>query len=694
MQNELQGRSLSNPNNLHWKNIFLNSLIIILGLIAALSMSITASFTTFRGFSVFSLFLIGILGLILFFTNSLTRPINELAAAAKRLADGDLDTEVKVKAQQEIAFLATTFEQMRGKLKLQYGELVKSNILLNESRQKLLDIIEFLPDATFVIDRDKKVIAWNKAIEKMTGVPKKDIIGLGSYAYAMPFYNKKRPVLIDLIFSYDEKTSSLYPNVDKKGDTLFAKFYLPAINKGTGADLWAVASPLFDSGGSIVGAIETIRDITEHNRMEKQLQYFTTHDPLTNIPNRFSINAALTQAVAKAKLGEQSAFLLIDIDNFKLINDTLGHTTGDELLFTLAMTLKQNLRGGDLLARFGGDEFCVLLEDVTYEGAEIVAEKLRRVIDQDEMYLEKEKSCVNLSISIGVVMVDGTIDTQKILFYADNALSMAKENGKNRITLLKPGEETELRLSETNHMISLIKSALKNDFFTLYFQPVIKVSDGSIVHHEMLLRLQEPGGEIIMPINFIPVAERFGLMPQVDRWVVLSALNTMKKFPDLEPFINLSGLSLAEESLLEFIEKSIIESGVDPARIGFEITETTAVKDMARAERWIRRLKNLGCRFALDDFGIGFSSFSYLRLLPVDYLKIDGSYIRDINKDATHKSLVKAINAVAHALGKKTIAEFVENEEIMKSLSTLNIDFGQGYHLGKPIPAPVGLKQA
>jgi EAL domain-containing protein (putative c-di-GMP-specific phosphodiesterase class I) len=243
-------------------------------------------------------------------------------------------------------------------------------------------------------------------------------------------------------------------------------------------------------------------------------------------------------------------------------------------------------------------------------------------------------------------------------------------------------------------MISLIKSALKNDHFILYFQPVIKVSDGSIVHHEMLLRLQEPGGELIMPNNFIPVAERFGLMPQVDRWVVLSALNALKKFPDLEPFINLSGLSLAEENLLEFIEKSIIESGVDPTRIGFEITETTAVKDMDRAERWIRRLKNLGCRFALDDFGIGFSSFSYLRLLPVDYLKIDGSYIRNMNKDATHKSLVKAINAVAHALGKKTIAEFVENEEIMKSLSALKIDFGQGYHLGKPIPAPVGLKQA
>jgi diguanylate cyclase (GGDEF)-like protein/PAS domain S-box-containing protein len=694
MQNELPRNSFFNLQDINWRHVILNTLIIILGLIAALSWSISASFTTFRVFCVFALVLTGILALIFFFTKSLTQPVNELVIAAKRLARGDLDTEVKIKSQKEIACLATTFEQMRGELKRQYGELIKSNDLLHESHQKLLEIIEFLPDATFVIDSDKKVIAWNKAIEEMTGVLKKDIIGKGDYIYSEPFYNEKRPVLIDLIFSPDQELRELYPLIEKKGHTLFVKFYIPSVYKGAGADLWGIASPLFDSENNVVGAIETIRDITEQKRMEIQLQHLATHDALTNIPNRYSVTEPLTRAVAKAKRGEQSAFLFIDIDDFRLVNDTLGHATGDELLFTLAILLKQNLREGDLLARFGGDEFCVLLEGVTGDEASIVADKLRRIVDQEEMYLEKHKCCIDLSISIGVVMVDGTLDAQKVLFYADNALYQAKENGKNRVTFLKPDEVTEERFSETNRMISLIKSALKNDFFTLFFQPVIRVSDGMIVHHEMLLRLQDPGGEIIQPNRFIPVAERFGLMPQVDRWVVISALSSLKKFPDLEPFINISGASLGDETLLEFIEKSIIESGVEPSRIGFEITETTAVKDMARAKRWIHRLKNLGCRFALDDFGIGFSSFSYLRLLPVDYLKIDGSYIRDMDKDSTHKSLVKAINAVAHALGKKTIAEFVENEEIMKSLSDLNIDFGQGYYLGRPIPSPVGLKQA
>lgn len=653
----------------------------------------TIQFTTYRVVYIFSAILIAVLLIILYFTNSLTRPINELAVAAKRLAQGDLDTEVKVSAHKEVGYLASTFEQMRRELKQQYGELQKSNDLLRESHQQLLDIIEFLPDATFVIDSDKKVIAWNKAIEEMTGVPKEDIIGKGDYAYAEPFYNEKRPLLIDLIFSDDKETRENYPYVEKKGNTLYAEFYIQNVFNGMGASLWGLASPLYDSQNKIVGAIESLRDISEHKRMEKQLQHLATHDALTNIPNRYSLTQTLKRAVAKAKRGEKSAFLFIDLDNFKLVNDTLGHATGDELLVTMAKILRNNLREGDLLARFGGDEFCVLLEGATYEEAEIVAEKLRRAVDQEELYMEKHKCCLNLSISIGVVMVDGALDTQKVLSYADNALYMAKDNGKNRVTFIKPDDDTEIWLSETNRMITLINSALKDDLFTLFFQPVIRVSDGRIMHHEMLLRLQSPDGELILPNRFIPVAERFGLMPQVDRWVVQHSLAALEKYPDLKPFINISGMSLGDEGLLEFIERHISESGVDPARIGFEITETTAVKDMNRAERWIHRLKRLGCRFALDDFGIGFSSFSYLRLLPVDYLKIDGSYVRDMDRDATHRSLVKAINAVAHALGKKTIAEFVENEEIMKSLGDLNIDFGQGYFLGRPISAPAGLEE-
>jgi EAL domain-containing protein (putative c-di-GMP-specific phosphodiesterase class I) len=247
------------------------------------------------------------------------------------------------------------------------------------------------------------------------------------------------------------------------------------------------------------------------------------------------------------------------------------------------------------------------------------------------------------------------------------------------------------RLSEVHRLIALIKNALKENRFMLVYQPVVSLRDGKTLYHEALVRLQGDEGELIFPGVFIPIAERFGLMPQIDRWVVQAALTALQKYPGLSLFLNLSGVSLGDAVLLEFIEEEISKSGVDPSRIGFEITETAAVRDLLRADRWIRRLNNLGCCFALDDFGIGFSSFSYLRLLPVQYLKIDGSFISDLNQEPAHRVLVQAINAVAHTLGKKTVAEFVEKEGILKTLQELGVDCGQGYFLGRPAPLPAGI---
>lgn len=804
---------------------------------------------------------------------------------------------------------------------------------LRSAHQQLMDIIEFLPDATLVVDQNKKVIAWNRAIEEMTGVPKKDILGKGNDVYSLPFYGKPRPILIDLIFSDDreveKQNSDEYRFIERKGNTIYGENFVPSLFNEKGAFLWGTASPLFDSSGNLLGAIESIRDITrlkkveeafrdsedryrtifettgtatiiveedttialanagfeklsgyskeeieglkswidffakdqlekmidyhhlrrinpniaprnyeshfidrqgnvknifitvamipgtsksvasymditelkraeevlkryqllsEHardiilficpdghimevndaavaaygydrkellsmrvhdlrdsvdepliatqmeqalskgllfetihrrkdgttfpvevssqgaiigservllsvvrdvtvrKRVEEQLQHLATHDSLTNIPNRYSLEETLKRVVAKARRGEKSALLLIDLDNFKMVNDTLGHAAGDELLITLANILKSNLRDGDLLARLGGDEFVVLLEGATAEEAGIVAEKLRRVVEERELCLIMHESCFDLSISIGLVMVDGTLNFQKLLSLADTALYAAKEDGRNRVVFVRPDEDTTAKLSETNKLVSLIKNALKENRFSLFFQPVVDVSDGKISHHEALIRLLDPSGKIILPGRFISVAERFGLMPQIDHWVVRSSLSALREHPDLKLFVNLSGVSLGDEALLELIENNIRESGIDPSRIGFEITETAAVKDTLRAERWIHRLKGIGCRFALDDFGIGFSSFTYLRVLPVDYLKIDGSYIRNLDTDQTHFALVQAMNTVAHTLGKKTVAEFVENENILKILHELKIDCGQGYYLGEPAP--------
>ncbi|RYD06941.1 hypothetical protein N752_02075 [Desulforamulus aquiferis] len=292
---------------------------------------------------------------------------------------------------------------------------------LRSAHQQLLNIIEFLPDATFVINKDKKVIAWNKAIEEMTGVAKTDIIGKGDYAYSIPFYGEQRPVLIDLIFLNDQEARRKYNYVKRKDKTLFAETFIPTGGEELGVYYWLTASPLFNTHGEVVGAIESIRDITDNKRVEKRLQYLATHDSLTNIPNRYMLEETLKRVLAKARRGQKGALLFIDLDNFKLVNDTLGHDAGDELLVSIVRLLKNNLRASDMLARLGGDEFAVLLEDSSLQEALHVAEKLRISVDESEVCLVMHRHCVNLSLSIGVVVIDGTLNSQKVLSLADTA---------------------------------------------------------------------------------------------------------------------------------------------------------------------------------------------------------------------------------------------------------------------------------
>lgn len=586
-------------------------------------------------------------------------------------------------SSEDIKLLQVVAEMIGG-----YWERTKAQEELEKSNKLLQQIIEFLPDATFVVDQDKKVISWNLAMEEMSGINKENIIGKGDYAYALPFYGIPRPVLIDAIFSDQLEGELPYTYIEKKGNNLRTEVFTPSIYQGKGAHLWATASPLYDNNDNMIGAIESIRDVTERKRMEDQLQYLATHDALTNIPNRYSLEENLKRAIAKTKRGEKSAILIIDLDNFKLVNDTLGHAAGDELLIALVDIFKTNLRAGDFYARIGGDEFAVLLEGISEGEAQIVAEKLRRAVCESELNLVTHKSSLNLSISVGIAMVDGALDYQRYLSLADAALYAAKEAGRNRVSFAKPDGDPIARLTETNETVGLIKNALQESRFILYFQPIVRIGDGKVFHYEALLRLKDKEEQLITPDRFIPVAERYGLMYQIDRWVVQKALATIQERPELHLFINLSGVTLGDEAILADIEADIRQSGIDPSRIGFEITETAVVKDLLRAERWVRRLKSLGCFFALDDFGIGFSSFSYLRMLPVDYIKIDGSFVKNVDRDPIHRALVLAINTIANTLGKKTIAEFVENEAILKVLQTIGVDCGQGYYLGRPAPLP------
>ncbi|MGQ9513255.1 EAL domain-containing protein [Thermodesulfitimonas sp.] len=424
----------------------------------------------------------------------------------------------------------------------------------------------------------------------------------------------------------------------------------------------------------------------------KELQFLATHDFLTGLPNRYFLELNLKRALARARRGRQSALLFLDFDNFKLINDTLGHSAGDTALKFMVSLLRKNLREGDLLARVGGDEFAVLLEGSGCEEAEEIAERLRRVVDETPVTLDGHT--FNLSLSIGIALLDEKLldekmDIQRLLGQADAALYTAKESGGNTCVIVRPEEDLVAASSAASYWVSRIKAALREEGFILFFQPVVSVGDARILYHEVLLRLRAEDGTLIAPDSFIPVGERFGLMPQIDCWVTRRALKVLQANRELTLFVNLSAASIGSDMLLDCIITAIKESGVDPRQLGFEITETAVMKDFERAKDWLRVLRDLGCRFALDDFGAGCTSFSLFSLLAadyLDYLKIAGTFVRGAAQTPSARSIVQAITTVAAAFGRKTVAEGVENEAILEVVREIGVDYAQGFYFGKPQP--------
>jgi diguanylate cyclase (GGDEF)-like protein/PAS domain S-box-containing protein len=425
-------------------------------------------------------------------------------------------------------------------------------------------------------------------------------------------------------------------------------------------------------------------DITERKMQEEQLAYLATHDVLTGLPNRRSLEESLQTALALSRCGVANALIFVDVDNFKLVNDTLGHDAGDEMLVTVAGLLKDNLRGTDLLARLGGDEFAALLRDTSIEEAQVIAERLRRAVE--ESCFTVEGLTFDLSLSIGVVAVGNQATPALVLSQGDAAMYKAKNHGRNRLAVYDSEYDERTRLFEANREAAQIKDALRDDRLTLYYQPVVRLTDGSVAYYEALARLLAANGEALAAGAFIPTAERFGLIPQVTRLVVQQAVQALRAHPSVRLSVNLSGLDLCDAALPGFIEAYLRDQGVDPTRLGFEVTETALIKDLAQAERWIARIKSLGCRFALDDFGAGFVSFAYLRNLTVDQLKIDGSLVRALESDHTQSAFVQALHLLATTQGKETVAECVENGNVVRLLKELGVTYGQGYHLGRPSP--------
>ncbi len=419
-----------------------------------------------------------------------------------------------------------------------------------------------------------------------------------------------------------------------------------------------------------------------------RMKYMLTHDLLTGLPNRQYLEIFFKSEIEKTRESLEYSLILIDIDNFKFINDTYGHAVGDEILKSIAGILKSIVPRDGLLARSGGDEFAVLLTNVTIQSAKYFSERLQISICNNPLQIGNQN--IDISISTGYTVMDNKESIIKFFSLANAALKTAKENGKNKAVCLLPENITSNidDPEKINELILLIKNAIREDRFVLFLQPIMEIDSKKINHYEALIRLKDKDDKLISPGIFIPIAERFGLISDIDHWVFEQVLNIITKYHKTTIFMNISGLSLTNNALLEFFEKSILESGIDPLHLnlGFEITETASTKNFIHAQSWMEKFKELGCQIALDDFGVGYTSFTYLRSLPVDFIKIDGSFIHNIDKDSSHRAIVQTINTLAVSLGKRTIAEFVENEAVLKILKEIGVNYGQGYHLGKPGP--------
>ena len=465
-----------------------------------------------------------------------------------------------------------------------------------------------------------------------------------------------------------------------------------------GRIIWVRATArLFENKDRQSSILLVCEDVTEAHDLGEKVVYQASHDALTGLANRSEFDRKVNELVAlvhaERERAERSehALCYLDLDQFKVVNDTCGHLAGDELLRQLGDLLRKSLRRHDFVARLGGDEFGVLMYDCSTSEALKACEKIRDMIG--DFHFGWEDRSFIIGVSIGVSAINETSGSAvELLKEADAACYVAKDQGRNRVHVFRPDDEQlSVRRGEMQ-WVSKIKEGLEQKRFCLYGQPIVSLFENAErLHFEVLVRYQDKNGQIIPPGAFLPAAERYNLVSAMDRFVIRHLFEWIAKKPDFLNnlaicSINLSGVSLSDETMLAFISEQFSLWAVPTDKICFEITETAAIANLSRATKFINQLRGLGCLFSLDDFGSGLSSFAYLKNLPVDFLKIDGLFVRDIVDDKVDLAMVRAINEVGHIMGKKTIAEFVENEQIFNILNELGVDYAQGYGIGKPVP--------
>jgi diguanylate cyclase (GGDEF)-like protein/PAS domain S-box-containing protein len=551
-------------------------------------------------------------------------------------------------------------------------------------KERALVTLASIADGVITTDTDGWVEYLNPVAEQLTGWTTATAQGLPMQA---------------ILRVVDETNRKLAPNpiemVLREERTIEAASTMLLVrNDGTEVPIMLSAAPIRARGGEISGVVLVLHDVSRERQYVAKLSYQASHDSLTGLINRGEFERRLSLALkSAAQLGRHHAVMYLDLDQFKVVNDTCGHAAGDQLMRQVTAVLQRRLREGDTLARLGGDEFGVLLENCAPDNALRIADGLRQTVM--ECHFAWESRSFNIGVSIGLVNVaDGMFTLTDVLSAADAACYMAKEKGRNRVQVYHAGD-TELSMRQGEmEWIGRLQKALEEDRFVLYAQdiaglnPALELED----HCEILIRMLDEKGEIVPPMAFIPAAERYNLMPSIDRWVVRNAFAIISRQQAEKDrsrgifAINLSGASIGDERFLDYVREQFAHFSVSPQSICFEITETAAIAKLDKATYFINQLKSLGCLFSLDDFGAGMSSFAYLKHLPVDFLKIDGGFVKDMADDPIDRAMVDAINSVGHVMGKKTIAEFVDGERVIQLLREMGVDFAQGYGVAKPRP--------
>ncbi|MDZ7804440.1 EAL domain-containing protein [Thiohalophilus sp.] len=619
----------------------------------------------------------------LIYLKRITNPFINMLKGIDTIRDGNIGHQLESSPITELDALARHINDMSTSLKQARDELIeKSENELYVEKSKALVTLESIGEGVITTDTNGNITYMNPAAEILTGSRFSNISGKSLhkvFRVRKPESESIENYPVDRVITSKENLHH-DPHL-----TLIKPDHSELVIKDT-------ASPILDRAGDVIGMALVFHDFSSVKHMSDKLAYQASHDDLTELYNRREFENQLHDALEDARQRDtEHCLCYLDLDQFKIINDTCGHLAGDILLKQISQQIKNRIRRHDLLARLGGDEFGIIFYDTDIKEAEVLANEVKNSV-ADFRYIWHDTS-FDIGVSIGLVPINAAVNNHsELLMRADSACYIAKDNGRNCIHAYAPSDRDFIRRCDELLWYNRITDALDADQFELFCQKIQPVSENCTqqAHYEILLRMIE-GDNIIMPREFIPASERYLLMPKIDRWVIDTFLSTFEKqairnFGDNTYNINLSGQSLCNTEFIDYLIQRLQSHYINPSALTFEITETAAISNLDKALHFIHVMKEMGCKFALDDFGTGVSSFQYLHDLPVDYLKIDGKFVRNIDNNRINHSIVDAIIKIGHEQGLEIIAEYVENEQIREKLSRCDIDYIQGFAVGKPFP--------